>query len=117
MDLPKLLRTSDVVSLHLPRNATVLGEPEFALLKDGAILVNTSLGKPFDPDAFFVWTRRNRDNIGVFDMAGAEGVAAAGAGCPNCIVYPRSSGFTAEARVRLTRKVHENMTAFLKTCS
>jgi phosphoglycerate dehydrogenase-like enzyme len=47
----ELLRTSDVVSLHVPLNAStrhLIGEAELALLKPEAVLVNTSRGPVID---------------------------------------------------------------------
>ena len=49
--LEELLRTSDVVSLHTPLNAStrhMLGAAELALMKPTAILVNTSRGPVID---------------------------------------------------------------------
>jgi len=51
---PELLRTSDVVTLHVPLNATtrnMMGAREFALMKDGAILINTCRGPVVDEAA------------------------------------------------------------------
>jgi glyoxylate reductase/D-3-phosphoglycerate dehydrogenase len=50
----ELLRTSDIVSLHVPLNDTtrhMLGADELALLKPSAILVNTSRGPVIDEKA------------------------------------------------------------------
>jgi len=50
----ELLRTSDVVSLHVPltdSTRNLLGAREFALMKPGAILVNTCRGPVVDEDA------------------------------------------------------------------
>src|SRR5438046_6305776 len=50
----ELLRTSDVVSLHVPLDATtraMLGARELAMLKPGAILINTCRGPVVDEDA------------------------------------------------------------------
>jgi len=50
----ELLRTSDIVSLHVPLNAStkgMLGEAELALMKPDAILINTSRGPVIDERA------------------------------------------------------------------
>jgi phosphoglycerate dehydrogenase-like enzyme len=50
----ELLRTSDVVSLHVPLTdgtRRLMGAREFALMKPGAILVNTCRGPVVDEDA------------------------------------------------------------------
>ncbi|KAI4274285.1 MAG: hypothetical protein LQ337_004045 [Flavoplaca oasis] len=50
----ELLRTSDVISIHLPLNdATkgLIGRKEFEKMKDGVVIVNTARGKIIDEEA------------------------------------------------------------------
>ena len=52
--LPELLRTSDVVSLHVPLNEhtrNLMGAREFATMKNDAIFINTCRGPVVDEDA------------------------------------------------------------------
>ncbi|KAL8729740.1 MAG: hypothetical protein Q9166_004569 [cf. Caloplaca sp. 2 TL-2023] len=50
----ELLRTSDVISIHLPlTDATrgLIGEREFDMMKDGVVIINTARGKIIDEEA------------------------------------------------------------------
>lgn len=52
--LDELLRTADVVSLHVPGGPStrdLISDTQFALMKPGAILINTSRGGVVDPAA------------------------------------------------------------------
>ncbi|MDX1566225.1 MAG: NAD(P)-dependent oxidoreductase, partial [Longimicrobiales bacterium] len=54
VSLDELLERSDVVSLHVPLNQHtrhMIGEEEFARMKDGVILINTARGDVVDVDA------------------------------------------------------------------
>ena len=51
---PELLRTCDVVSLHVPLNSVtrgLMGAREFAMMKESAILINTCRGPVVDENA------------------------------------------------------------------
>lgn len=53
-ELDQLLKTSDVVTLHLPGSETpILGRRELSLIKKEAVIVNTSRGSLIDSDALY----------------------------------------------------------------
>ncbi|WP_308530749.1 D-isomer specific 2-hydroxyacid dehydrogenase family protein [uncultured Paenibacillus sp.] len=110
--LRDLLRTSEIISMHLPRNTQLLGPEEFAALGHGKILVNTSLGAPFDAAAFREWIRES-GNYAIFDADGAGEFKAELERYPQIIYSAKVSGFTREARERLSRKVLDNLTGFI----
>lgn len=54
MDMEELLKTSDFISLHMPKPSDkkhIIGAEEISLMKDGVYLVNTSRGGLIDEDA------------------------------------------------------------------
>jgi phosphoglycerate dehydrogenase-like enzyme len=63
VDLPTLLRTSDLVTLHaplLPETVNMIGAAELAALRDGAVFVNTARGALVDQDALIAELRTGR---------------------------------------------------------
>lgn len=54
VDLPTLLKTCDIVSLHVPLNAStrgMIGKNELAMMKKNAYLINTARGPVVDEEA------------------------------------------------------------------
>ncbi|KAL8676473.1 MAG: hypothetical protein Q9186_007016 [Xanthomendoza sp. 1 TL-2023] len=52
--LDELLKTSDVLSLHVPLSSTtqhVIAKPQLEMMKDGVVIVNTSRGQVIDEGA------------------------------------------------------------------
>ena len=55
VDLPTLLRTADAISLHAPvtpETTGMIGRKELAMIRDGALLVNSARAALLDNDAF-----------------------------------------------------------------
>ena len=102
-----------VVTTHLPRNTPLLDAQAFAAMKPGAVLVNTSLGPSFDVPAFCDWIRKGGRHA-IFDADGSAGCAERLGRFPGVRIYRRSSGFTAETRLRLTQKVIDIIRSYLE---
>ena len=116
LTLPELLQKTEILSIHLPKHTTILHKEEFDLFGQGKILINTSLGLTFDWKSFQEWIKPP-NNFAIFDRDGVgdhgeeirqlEGVMA------TAIV----SGWTKEARGRLSTKVLDNITTYLEKSS
>lgn len=104
---PTAFAEADIVVLTGPTNTVVVQADDFAHLQD-AILLQASLGRVFDADAFDDWITRG-DNAAIFDMAAGEDAYAAYAHRPR-VVFPREiSGLSDESRQRLGERVIANV--------
>lgn len=114
LPLDELMESCDIISTHLPKNTIVLTAKEFKLKKPNSIFVNTSLGVPFEKEAFLNWIADAR-NFAIFDADGVGDFAEEFAGHDNIILSDQFGGFTFEAKQRLSEKVLVNMTNYLNT--
>jgi lactate dehydrogenase-like 2-hydroxyacid dehydrogenase len=113
LPLEEMMKTCDVVSTHLPRNTKILSAKEFRIKKKNSILINTSLGLTFDKDAFVDWIANDKTSYAIFDGCGYDDSVREFKKIENIIIFNQSSGFTFEARQRLSEKVVNNMLDFL----
>lgn len=107
--LEDILKTSDIVSLHIPRNLNLIGRKEFALLKAGSIFVNTAIGNVFDLPSFIEWTKTDKNFAIIDNQEYIEQIKD----LPNVIALPITAGKTKESVDRLGKKVVENLKNYL----
>jgi phosphoglycerate dehydrogenase-like enzyme len=99
--LSELLRTSDVVTLHVPLNdgtRALIGARELGLMKPGAILVNTCRGPVVDEPALYQALKDRRIAGAGLDVLVEEPPAKDHPlfGLPNVTLTPHSAGPTWE---------------------
>jgi D-3-phosphoglycerate dehydrogenase len=73
--LEELLMASDIVSIHVPltkETRHLIGKEEFALMKNSAILVNTSRGSVIDQEALLASLRNGRIGAAGLDVLQRE---------------------------------------------
>ncbi len=112
-ELGALIERCQIIVISTPTNVKVLGAEEFALLPSNTILVQASLGTPFDRDVFLQWVAKD-SNYAIFDNGVGEDNAKVYRTLPRVILSETSSGNTYETRARLGRKFVENLKAFLE---
>ena len=113
LPLKELLETVDVISNHLPRNTVILKSAEFDTFGTGKILINTSLGLPFEEEAFKSWIKRE-GNFAIFDGDGKKELSEKVEKLPRIITANKSAGWAAETQRRLSEKVLDNIQDFLQ---
>jgi phosphoglycerate dehydrogenase-like enzyme len=111
LTLDDLLRTSDIVTLHAPETAEtrhMIGRRELALMRDGAVLINTARGGLVDHDALIAELRTGRLST-VLDVTDPEPLPADSPlyELPNAFVTPHLAGSQGNEVARLGRAVAE----------
>ena len=114
LQLNELMESCDIIATLLPKNTILLTEREFKIKKRNSILINTSLGLTFEKEPFLDWIDRDKTSFAIFDACGFGNHAREFADYGNIIQSDQFSGFTTEAKKRLSQKVLLNLTTYLE---
>jgi D-3-phosphoglycerate dehydrogenase len=119
IELDELLRTSDVLSIHLratPETRHFLSRERLALLKPGAVLVNTARGSLVDEVALVESLREKRLVGAGLDVFETEPLPSGHplTGLPNVLLTPHAGGMTPEVIQTGLAMAVENIENFLK---
>ncbi len=117
--LDELLRTADVVTLHVPLTPATRGlldARRLAQMKPDAILINTARGGVVDEAALAVALTIGKLGGAAIDVFEHEPLAAGSplAGCPNLILTPHIAGVTSESNVRVSTMIAEKVAVALR---
>jgi D-3-phosphoglycerate dehydrogenase / 2-oxoglutarate reductase len=117
-ELDELLKTSDIVSLHVPETAStqdMIGAREIGLMKKGAILLNASRGTVVDIDALANAIKSKHLSGAAIDVFPEEPKAnddefiSPLRGLDNVILTPHIGGSTMEAQENIGVEVAEKL--------
>lgn len=117
--LDELLRTADVVSLHVkltPESRGLLGARELGLMKPGAILVNTARGPVVDTAALVAALESGRLGGAALDVFDQEPLPPGHPllACAQVVLTPHNADQTPEGMEVLNQGVTDNVIAFLE---
>lgn len=116
-DLDTLLRSSDVISIHLPLNATtrgMIGAQQIARMKAGVILINTARAPIVAEQPFIAALRTRKIAMAGLDVYWEEPLPAQHPlkQLPNVVMTPHIGYSTAETMVTRYRGLLETLAAF-----
>lgn len=113
-DLDELLKSSDVVSIHVPLTSeteALLGAEELAAMKSGAYLVNVARGGVIDESALADALRDGRLSGAALDVYETEPLPADSPlrQAPNLVMTPHIGAATEDAQVRVAAEAAERI--------
>jgi D-3-phosphoglycerate dehydrogenase len=109
MSLPDLLSGCDLISLHVPltpRTRSLIGAAELAMMKRGAVLVNTARGPLVDVDALLDALRAGQIGAAALDVLDQEPPRPGRipSDLPNLLVTPHMAYYSEESIAESQRK-------------
>lgn len=120
--LSELLKESDVVTLHVPSNAStknLIGAKQLASMRKGACLINNARGGVVDLDALVESLRSGHLSGAALDVfpdepsANGQEFISVVRGVPNVILTPHIGGSTEEAQEAIGLDVAEKLVKFV----
>ena len=116
--LDELLINSDIVTCHCPLNATtekLINENTLSLMKNTAILINTSRGPVVDEIALADALNNNRLKAACVDVLSVEPPSEVNPllHAKNCTITPHISWAAVETRARLLEILEANLKAYI----
>ena len=115
----ELLAKADVLSLNLSLNAKtrqIIGGPEIAKMKDGAIIINTARGGLIDEDALLAGLESKKiASVGLDVFEGEPNVNPKLLKYKQCVYLPHIGTMTVETNRKMELLVLENVKAALES--
>ena len=117
VSLEELLRSADIITIHCPltpQTQALINKETLSIVKDGAILLNTSRGAVLDEAAVAEALTAGKLKAAAVDVACIEPIPADSPllQAPNCIITPHMAWSPAESRQRILDCTVRSIQAF-----
>ncbi len=109
ISLDEALSQADIITLHMGGSAKVLGEREFALMKDGVFVLNAARGTVVDEDALVKALDEERVAGAWIDTFTQEPYTGPLTEYPQVILTPHVGSYSRECRRRMEMEAVENL--------
>jgi len=117
VNLKSLLRSSDIVSLHLSysgRSKGFIGKRELSLMKRSAFLINCSRGGIVDEKALYAALKQRRIAAAAIDVFEDEPYSGALTELDNVILTPHIGSYAKESRIGMEAQAVRNLIRALR---
>lgn len=108
-DLDKLLKTSEIISVHISSKEQIIGEREIRLMPNGAYLVNVSRGEAVDEYALYNAIKEGRLSGAALDVFEVEPYTGILKELNNVILTPHIGSYAKEGRMTMELQAVENL--------
>lgn len=108
-ELDELLKTSELISIHISSKEQIIGENEIRLMPEGAWLVNVSRGGVVDELALYKAIKDGHLSGAALDVFGAEPYTGILKELKNVILTPHIGSYAKEGRVTMELQAVENL--------
>jgi len=116
-DVETIYRMADIITLHVPltrRTRGMIGEPQLAMMKPDAILINTARGELID-EASLARTLRERPGFSAaIDVFEDEPYYGELTGLENCLLSPHLGSGTRDCRLRMELEAAQEVVRYFK---
>jgi D-3-phosphoglycerate dehydrogenase len=109
VELYELLKTSDIVSIHVSSKEQIIGETEIRFMKKGAWLVNVARGGVIDENALYLALKEGHLAGAALDVFEQEPYTFPLPELNNVILTPHIGSYALEARIQMERQAVENL--------
>lgn len=114
-EFEELLKTCDILSLHVSSGKQIIGENEIRMMKKGAWLVNVSRGAVVNEEALYQALKANYLSGVALDVFEQEPYTGPLKELDNVILTPHIGSYAKESRVRMEIQAVENLLRGLRT--
>jgi D-3-phosphoglycerate dehydrogenase len=117
VDKPTLFREADLVTLHVPLTGTtrnLVGEEELAMMRQGALVINTCRGGVVNEAALAAALRDGRISGAAVDTFTHEPYHGELVTVDTCLITPHMGSMSVDCRVRMESGASRNAVAFVR---
>ncbi len=112
--LDDLLKTSDIISIHVSVSNQILSEKEFNLMKKGVWLINASRGGVLDETILYNYLKDKKLSGAAIDVFSEEPYDGPLRELDNVILTPHIGSYAMESRIEMERQSVDNLLTGLK---